>query len=38
MRTHSWIDDGEFESKRSVAFLLLFFSLAETGFVPTAAV
>jgi len=33
-----WIDDGDFKSKRAVAFLLLFFSLAESGVVPTAPV
>jgi hypothetical protein len=33
-----WIDDGDLSSKRSLTFLLLFFSLAETGAVPEAPV
>ncbi|MFO1070627.1 MAG: hypothetical protein U1E14_19075 [Geminicoccaceae bacterium] len=33
-----WIDDGDLRSKRSLTFLLLFFSLAETGAVPEAPV
>ena len=26
-----WIDDGDFASKRSFAFLMILFSLTETG-------
>ena len=33
-----WISDRDFNSKRGLTFLLLFFSLAETGAVPTAPV
>ncbi len=32
--TWYWISDQDFTSKRSLTFLLLFFSLAETGVVP----
>jgi hypothetical protein len=31
-----WISDHDISSKRSLTFLLLFFSLAETGVVPEA--
>ena len=33
-----WIYDHDFMSKRSLTFLLLFLSLAETGVVPEAPV
>jgi hypothetical protein len=33
-----WISDHDMSSKRSLTFLLLFFSLAETGAVPEAPV
>ncbi len=33
-----WISDRDINSKRSLTFLLLFFSLAETGAVPEAPV
>jgi hypothetical protein len=33
-----WISDHDMGSKRSLTFLLLFFSLAETGVVPEAPV
>jgi hypothetical protein len=33
-----WVSDQDFDSKRSLTFLLLFFSLAETGVVPEAPV
>jgi len=36
--TWYWISDADFSSKRSLTFLLLFFSLAETGVVPEAPV
>jgi hypothetical protein len=36
--TWYWISDQDFGSKRSLTFLLLFFSLAETGVVPEAPV
>ena len=36
--TWYWISDQDFSSKRSLTFLLLFFSLAETGVVPEAPV
>ncbi len=33
-----WISDHDFASKRALTFLLLFFSLAETGAAPEAPV
>ena len=36
--TWYWVSDQDFTSKRSLTFLLLFFSLAETGAVPEAPV
>ena len=36
--TWYWVSDQDFASKRSLTFLLLFFSLAETGVVPEAPV
>ncbi len=33
-----WVSDRDLSSKRSLTFLLLFFSLAETGVVPEAPV
>ncbi len=36
--TWYWIDDGDFGSKRIFTFLMLFFSLAETGVTPQAPV
>jgi hypothetical protein len=33
-----WIDDGDFASKRAFTFLLLFFSLLETGVQAQAPV
>lgn len=33
-----WVSDQDMRSKRSLTFLLLFFSLAETGVVPEAPV
>jgi hypothetical protein len=33
-----WVSDDDFASKRSLTFLLLFFSLAETGAAPEAPV
>jgi hypothetical protein len=33
-----WISDHDIHSKRSLTFLLLFFSLAETGVVPDSPV
>jgi hypothetical protein len=36
--TWYWIDDGDFTSKRIFSFLLIFFSLAETGVTPQAPV
>jgi hypothetical protein len=36
--TWYWIDDGDFGSKRIFTFLMLFFSLAETGATPQAPV
>ena len=36
--TWYWIDDGDFASKRIFSFLLIFFSLAETGVTPQAPV
>jgi len=36
--TWYWISDRDFSSKRSLTFLLLFFSLAETGAVPEVPV
>lgn len=36
--TWYWISDQDLRSKRSLTFLLLFFSLAETGVTPEAPV
>jgi hypothetical protein len=36
--TWYWIDDGDFASKRIFSFLMIFFSLAETGVTPQAPV
>jgi hypothetical protein len=36
--TWHWIDDGDIASKRVFTFLMLFFSLAETGVTPQAPV
>jgi hypothetical protein len=36
--TWYWIDDGDIASKRVFTFLMLFFSLAETGVTPQAPV
>jgi hypothetical protein len=36
--TWYWVSDHDYTSKRSLTFLLLFFSLAETGVVPEAPV
>jgi hypothetical protein len=36
--TWYWISDNDLLSKRTLTFLLLFFSLAETGVVPEAPV
>jgi hypothetical protein len=36
--TWYWIDDDDFGSKRIFTFLMLFFSLAETGVTPQAPV
>jgi hypothetical protein len=36
--TWYWIDDNDFGSKRIFTFLMLFFSLAETGATPQAPV
>lgn len=36
--TWYWISDNDMASKRALTFLLLFFSLAETGVVPEAPV
>jgi hypothetical protein len=33
-----WIDDGDLGSKRVFSFLMIFFSLAETGVTPQAPV
>jgi hypothetical protein len=33
-----WVSDRDFRSKRALTFLLLFFSLAETGATPEAPV
>ena len=33
-----WISDTDLSSKRSLTFLLLFFSLAETGVTPEGPV
>ena len=33
-----WVSDGDFASKRALTFLLLFFSLADTGVAPEAPV
>jgi hypothetical protein len=36
--TWYWIDDGDYQAKRAFTFLMMFFSLAETGVVPQAPV
>lgn len=36
--TWYWVSDSDFLSKRSLTLMLLFFSLAETGVVPSAPV
>jgi hypothetical protein len=36
--TWYWVSDEDYRSKRSLTFLLLFFSLAETGVTPEAPV
>lgn len=36
--TWYWIDDGNFQAKRAFTFLMMFFSLAETGVTPQAPV
>jgi hypothetical protein len=36
--TWFWIDDGDLASKRIFTFLMIFFSLAETGVTPQAPV
>jgi hypothetical protein len=36
--TWYWIDDGDLASKRIFSFLMIFFSLAETGVTPQAPV
>ena len=36
--TWYWIDDGDLASKRIFTFLMMFFSLAETGATPQAPV
>ena len=36
--TWYWIDDGDFQAKRTFTFLMMFFSLAETGVTPQAPV
>jgi hypothetical protein len=37
-KTWYWIDDDDFASKRVFSFLMIFFSLAETGVTPQAPV
>ncbi len=36
--TWYWINDGDFQAKRAFTFLIIFFSLAETGVTPQAPV
>jgi hypothetical protein len=36
--TWYWIDDDDYASKRGFSFLMIFFSLAETGVTPQAPV
>ena len=36
--TWYWVDDGDLASKRVFSFLMIFFSLAETGVTPQAPV
>jgi hypothetical protein len=36
--TWYWVDDGDFDSKRTFTFLMLFLSLAETGVTPQTPV
>jgi hypothetical protein len=36
--TWYWIEDGDLASKRAFTFLMIFFSLAETGVTPQTPV
>ncbi len=36
--TYYWIADGDLASKRAFTFLMIFFSLAETGVTPQTPV